>query len=623
MHRFIRNGILVLLALLLALSAVGISVADEVVFGDADGDGKLTAQDASYISRYVSRFRMLDAAALSRADYNGDGMVSDLDSSEILNAIMSPNSAVRVTKSFSILVTSDMSGIAWDSSSRTSTAMNVAACVSALRQEDPDLLLFDAGGSLFGSFVADEYRSRTDRRYGPITALFIQMRYDAVLLGSEAFRYSSQTVRHEVSELINRKIPVLGANLQLANPTTFDDPEALWNELIPYSIFEVPQDEGEPMRVAVIGMTDPLLCKSEDEIHPVDLIQTYGKLHKELQGKADYTVLLYYGRAENDAISSDSYPLRDLIRNTDSIDLVLSANGTKRVSVRSEKNYVGNEVQIIALPGGTGSIEKISVSLRENGRPAICVNTIDTSAYTPDESIVKIVRPYVNKLSETMDAVVCSNGQSFEPFEANVLESSDTMELTHEMQLFAAEKWIADNEVDLPHTVVSIAYPYLRVDGLKEGSLTYGDLCSLKPEIPRYSLMIVRGGELRSWLTDYSYKMFGDDQIYSLYGLNYLINTLNPDSPLGYLEYDSGVSVEEDEAFTLIIAEQPDGGSLLRPYLDESWMCYEDRIVSDFELPTAVKVRTIGENAVVDALAAFLENAGTFYLKHLYHWIVL
>ncbi len=629
MRRTLRSGILLLLAALLMLSTSRISRADSAVFGDADGDGELTAQDASCISRHLNHFNLLDAAAMTRADYDGDGQVTELDASLILSSFMSQDFRVPVTKSFSMLITSDLAGNAWDPLSTEDnpgrTAMNVASCVLALKEADPNLLLLDAGGSLLGSSIADEYPKRTEKAYGPITTLFLAMRYDTVLLGDESMSYPSQTVRREVNPLIDKGIPVLGANLQKSDPTIFDPKGVLWNDLVPYVILEVPQGEEEDApraRVAVIGMTEPDLCPSDDEVLPVDPLETYAGIRKELKGTVDYTVLLYHGSVESDASKADAYPLRDMLKKTDSIDLVICAN-VNTFSVRSERNYVGAEIPIVSLPGGSEAITRISVSLRENGRPAILVDTIDTSPYIPDESIRRMIRPYVTSITGMMDAVVCTVAERVEPYHPGMMSSDDNMDLIHEMQIFAAEQWISWEELDVPQTVLSIAYPYLKGPGFSEGALCYRDLYRLQPEAPDYTMLLIRGSELRAWLNAYAGKILSEETVYSLYGLSYLLNTLNPETPLGFLEYSSGLEVDDDEVFTLILAQPKGSENILLPYLDETWMEYKDRVLEGFTLPKPDEIAVAGENAVSDALTAYLEHIGTLKLKRTSSWLVL
>ncbi len=626
MKRFLTTGTILLLSILL-LFAGSYSAADEVLFGDVDGDGEITALDASCITRHLTGFKRLDAAGISRADVDGDGAITERDASAILSMFTASDYLVPATKSFSMLVTADMRGFAWDPSdtdeNRTSTVMNVAACTMKLREEDPNLLLIDAGGSLLGSSISDDYASRTDRMYGPVAALFVKMQYSAVVLGDEAMSYPSQSVRKEVNELLLKKIPVIGANLRKADPTVFDPSDVLWNDLVPYIITEIPQgEEQEPMRIAIIGMTQPDLCPSDDEVLPASPIEVYAKLRKQLKNQVDYTVLFYHGNIESDALGQGAYALRDFIKKTDSIDLVVAShNGVD--STRSERNASGHEIPIISLKGGADTVTKISVSMRSEGLPAVLVKPIETKNYVPDDNIKKVVKPYVNALSGLMDGVVCHVEGEIDAFEADSLGPTDSMEITHEMQIFAASSYIRNNGLDMPPQIISIAYPYVKVGGYREGPLRYRELYGLKPETPQYRLIMVRGSELKNWLAAYTGKIMDGQEIYSLYGLSYLLNSLNPDTPLGFLEHSSGIAVEDDEVFTVIIGEKPEEDSILRPYLDEAWMPYADRVIENVTLPEPNSFEPIKDNPVADALIAYFESVGIVKIRHQYSWILI
>ncbi|MBR4906029.1 MAG: hypothetical protein IKZ44_04165, partial [Clostridia bacterium] len=360
----------------------------------------------------------------------------------------------------------------------------------------------------------------------------------------------------------------------------------------------------------------------EDEISAQDLIMTYARLRKELRNSADYTMLLYHGCTETEAQDDSVYSLRDLLKKTDFIDLVVASHGSVG-SVRSEKNANGTEVPIVTLAGGAETVTKISVSLRENGHPAILVDEIDASETEPDDAFKNTVRPYVSPMSAILDAAITYLGQNLEPFNAKAWRMTDAIQLTHEMQLYAMRDWLDYNDIDLPNEMISIAYPYIPIGGLKEGLLKYRDLYLLDTGTPHYSIMILRGEELRAWLKSYTGTVTQQDTVYSLYGLSYLLNTLNPEAPLGYLEYASGRSVDDDDLFTVILAERTEGELNMRQFIDEEWMPYEDRIIDGFTLPKPCEVETIDHDPVVDALVAYLETVRTLQLEHLFDWFII
>ena len=56
----------------------------DVMLGDVDGDGKVSAKDALVIQRYTIKLAKLDDAQLAAADVDGDGKVSGKDALVIL-----------------------------------------------------------------------------------------------------------------------------------------------------------------------------------------------------------------------------------------------------------------------------------------------------------------------------------------------------------------------------------------------------------------------------------------------------------------------------------------------------------------------------------------------------------
>jgi hypothetical protein len=191
------------------------------------------------------------------------------------------------------------------------------------------------------------------------------------------------------------------------------------------------------------------------------------------------------------------------------------------------------------------------------------------------------------------------------------------------MQIFAANSYIRNNGLDMPPQIISIAYPYVKVGGYREGPLRYRELYGLKPETPQYRLIMVRGSELKNWLAAYTGKIMDGQEIYSLYGLSYLLNSLNPDTPLGFLEHSSGIAVEDDAVFTVIIGEKPEEDSILRPYLDEAWMPYADRVIENVTLPEPNSFEPIKDNPVADALIAYFESVGIVKIRHQYTWVLI
>lgn len=626
MNRPLRIAILLLLTVLLMFPAGAVAYGDTVLIGDVDGDGEITAQDANHITRYLAQFETLDAAQRTRADFDGDGAITAYDATLVLSAVVAPEEQPGIKWSFSAIVTSDLKGEAWGSVSEDKTgycsALNLVTFVREQRERDPGALLIDAGGSLFGSVISDEYTTYTSKRVGPMTRIFQSLSYDAILLGTEAVTHQSQMIRNDMDSLTANGTQVLGANLSKVYPLDTDPEVAPWNDILSGCVIEVEQPDERVLRVGLIGVVEPDLADPQDEVYLSDPVKAFETARSAMKGKCDVCLLLYYGNAENDESQSDVYSLRKLLRRITDVDMALVSHGAGS-GVRTALDGRGREVPVISLADGVEFATKLSVACRDSGTLVYKTETVDLRAYPPDETLQAQIMPYVNAMSELMDARIGTVTKRIEPFEPDTLGSTDGMELLHEMQIWCAQQWIDSSDMDLPPTVLSIAYPYLGTTGWNAGAVRYRDVCALRAETPRYTLMLVRGAELKAWLSAYAERITSEKIVYSLYGLSYLLNTINPETPLGFLEYSSGMSVEEDAVFTLILADDPNEDLILLPYLDESWMTFEDRVITEFSMPSPQLTETSEIYRTVDPLVAYLESVETFKLKHEYSWIVI
>ncbi len=626
MKKTFRIATLLFLTVLLTLPAGPVAFGDTVRIGDVDGDGAITPQDANLITRYLAHFRNLDAAQRSRADFNGDGEITADDATLILSAVVAMEEREQTLWNISMIVSADLKGEAWGSNSEkevgSSSALNLATYVKQEREKDPNLLLIDAGGSLFGSAIADEYSNYTNKHYGPMTRIFMNLGYNAVLLGTEAVTHQSQMIRNDMDYLKDQGISVLGANLSKVYPLITEPDTTPWNDILPYCILEVPRSEGRSLHVGVIGIVEPDLAEPYDEVYISDPLTCYETFKSKLKGSCDLTVLLYCGSVESDESQEKSYSLRSFLRQISDVDLVLVSYGAGE-SIRYAADGKGNNVPVISLPEGSNAVMKLSIAKRENDTIAFLSEKVNLRDYAPDADLSKQIHPYVNAVSQMMDARVGALSERIAPFATDALGVTDGMELLHEMQIWGATEWIQASGRDLPQTIISIAYPYIGTNGWNAGSVRYRDICAHTLNPPRYTLMMVRGSELRAWLNDYAHRIRTDKYVYSLHGLSYLLNTLNEDSPLGYLEHSSGLAVEEDETFTLILADDPTSESILLPYLDEDWMSYEDRVIDDFEMPQPIYTETSDVYRNANILVAFFESVGTLTLKHETGWIII
>ncbi|MBR5948382.1 MAG: hypothetical protein IKZ82_07020, partial [Clostridia bacterium] len=311
MKHVLRNSFIWLLIVLLLIPAGLVSVADTVLIGDVDGDGEITAQDANAITRHLAGYALLDAAERSRADFDGDGKITSNDAGLIMNALFYADDRPEEDWCVSMIVTADLMGAAWgtdtlDAKSACS-ALNIATYVQTERERDPGVFLLDAGGSLYGSAIADEYELYTEKSKGPMTNVFARLGYDVVLLGDEALTYPSFRVRNEMDQLMTAGTAVIGTNLIKTMPTLDDPAFTPWNEILPYTILEQERADAEPLRIGVIGLVDPSIAEPTDEVKAADPLESYERIRETLQEQCDLVVLLYHGRTEADESQSGAF----------------------------------------------------------------------------------------------------------------------------------------------------------------------------------------------------------------------------------------------------------------------------------------------------------------------------
>ena len=70
------------------------------MWGDVDGDGKISAKDSLNIQRYVVKLKTFDEIQMLAADVNGDDKITNKDSLEILRYTINLSKNDRIGKYF-------------------------------------------------------------------------------------------------------------------------------------------------------------------------------------------------------------------------------------------------------------------------------------------------------------------------------------------------------------------------------------------------------------------------------------------------------------------------------------------------------------------------------------------
>lgn len=88
MKRFITSVIAISFAIIFLVASVSVHAENNILIGDANGDGEVTAEDAATILRYIVGLVELNDDCLSNADANLDSRVTSADAALILRYIV-------------------------------------------------------------------------------------------------------------------------------------------------------------------------------------------------------------------------------------------------------------------------------------------------------------------------------------------------------------------------------------------------------------------------------------------------------------------------------------------------------------------------------------------------------
>jgi 2',3'-cyclic-nucleotide 2'-phosphodiesterase (5'-nucleotidase family) len=172
-----------------------------------------------------------------------------------------------------------------------------ATKVKAERAAFPNLLLLDAGNSIYG----DEYLTQSTEGKVAIEAMNL-IGYDAIALGAGDFQLGLDVLQTRIAEA---QFPILSANVLTADTGQFF--------VTPYIIKEV-----NGYRVAIVGLTDIenieiILGEDAHRLKLLDPLETARRTVAELRPQADVVIVLSHLGTELNRQLADTVPGIDII----------------------------------------------------------------------------------------------------------------------------------------------------------------------------------------------------------------------------------------------------------------------------------------------------------------------
>ncbi|MEU6543438.1 5'-nucleotidase C-terminal domain-containing protein [Streptomyces sp. NPDC046859] len=466
----------------------------------------------------------------------------------------------------SVLGTTDLHGnvFNWDyfkDAEYSDTAGNarglsrVSTLVDQVRKEKVrgNTLLIDAGDTIQGTPLT-YYYAKVDpitAKGGPVHPMAAAMNaigYDAVALGNHEFNYGIETLRKFESQC---DFPLLGANAL--------DAKTLKPAFPPYFIKKFPVPGAPPVKVAVLGLTNPGIAiwdkayvegklvfpgLEEQAAKWVPRLRSMGadvvvvSAHSGASGTSSYGDQLPY--VENSAaLVARQVPGIDAIlvghAHTEIAELRVTNEKTGRTVVLSEPLCYAQRLSVfdfeLVFERGCWKVESVKASLR------------DSRTVADDPRITRLLKDDHDLVVEYVNQVVGSATETLTTVDARY-KDAPIIDLITRVQEDVVRAALAGTEyAALP--VISQASPFSRTSEIPAGDVTIRDLSSLYVYDNTLVAKLMTGAQVRAYL-EFSAEYFVQTAVGAPVDVAKLTNANN--RPDYNYDYVSGLSYDIDIA---------------------------------------------------------------------------
>lgn len=304
----------------------------------------------------------------------------------------SPSSdTVKIT----ILGTSDVHGrfmpwdYATDMENRDGSLTQISTAVNEIRQENPNVILVDAGDAIQDNSVEQFNKEK----HQPMVVAMNAMGYDVWEMGNHEFNFGLDVLRHVTDQF---KGQTLCGNVYWADGRRF------------MPAVKVIHKGG--VRVGLIGMDTPMIAefeKDSDHLKGVvvkDPVEETKKAIKELQGKADVLIGVMHMGVMNENERPDT-GVMDMAKACPELAAIVAGHMHQNVSAETLNGVLVSE------PYKYGrSLTRIDLTFKkEDGRYVLTdkqAKTIPMAKYADDRKLVKKLMPYHEQARKAANEVI-------------------------------------------------------------------------------------------------------------------------------------------------------------------------------------------------------------------------
>ncbi|GGJ25850.1 bifunctional metallophosphatase/5'-nucleotidase [Streptomyces brasiliensis] len=431
----------------------------------------------------------------------------------------------------------------------------ISTLVNEIREEKGrcNTLLIDAGDTIQGTPLT-YYYAKVDpitAKGGPVHPMAQAMNaigYDAAALGNHEFNYGIETLRKFEDQL---DFPLLGANAV--------DAKSLRPAFPPYFIKEFRVHGARPVKVAVLGLTNPGIAiwdkaYVQGKLAFPGLEEQAAKWVPKLKSLgADVVIVSAHSGASGTSSYGDQLPYvenaaANVARQVPDIDAILVGHAHMEIPEQKVTNEQTGKTVVLSEPllwgerltlfdielvfsKGRWEVESVAASLRNS-------NTV-----VADPKITKLLTDEHEKVAEYVNQVVGSATVTLTTVDARY-QDAPIIDLINKVQEDVVKAALAGTEyAALP--VVSQASPFSRTSEIPAGNVTIRDLSSLYVYDNTLVAKLLTGAQVRAYL-EYSAEYYVQTAPDAVVDVEKLTNA-NGRPDYNY-DYVSGVQYDIDVA---------------------------------------------------------------------------
>ncbi|MFI9830606.1 bifunctional metallophosphatase/5'-nucleotidase [Streptomyces sp. NPDC051913] len=431
----------------------------------------------------------------------------------------------------------------------------ISTLVNQVRAEKGrcNTLLLDAGDTIQGTPLT-YYYAKVDpitAPGGPVHPMAAAMNaigYDAVALGNHEFNYGIETLRKFEEQC---DFPLLGANAL--------DAKTLKPAFPPYFIKKFHVAGGPPVKVAVLGLTNPGIAiwdkaYVEGKLTFPGLEEQAAKWVPKLRSMgADVVIVSAHSGSSGTSSYGDQLPYVEnsaalVAQQVPGIDAILVGHAHVEIPELKVTNTATGKTVVLSEP--LAYAERLSLFdielVFEKGKwtvESVAASVLNSASVADDPKITKLLKDDHDVVVEYVNQVVGTATQTLTTVEARY-KDAPIIDLITKVQEDVVKAALASTEyASLP--VIAQASPFSRTSEIPAGEVTIRDLSSLYVYDNTLVAKLLTGAQLKAYL-EYSAEYFVQTAADAVVDVEKLTNANN--RPDYNYDYVSGLSYDIDIA---------------------------------------------------------------------------